>query len=184
MLILNKELNPSANYSFQTSPSGRTEPMPVKQFLRGDLINEELVAVHSSLDDKSSVIWTTYNGWDIEAYKGILEGFISFIDASQEVNPEFIDCALQDELSISEAVESWFNGTELAVDIEHHLRGTSGLIDVDIQGVGSVRRVVLSMDIAKGDMFNVYYGESAKGGGTWNTDLKTSLTEFFFLEAA
>lgn len=184
MLILNKELNPSANYCFQTSSSGRTEPMPVKQFLNSDLADEELVAVHSPLGGKSNVIWSTFNGWDAEAYKGILEGFISLIDVTQEVNPEFIDCALQDELSISEAVESWFNGSELAVEIEHHLEGSSGLIDVDIQGVGSVRRVVLSMDIAKGDMFNVYYGESAKGGGTWNTDLKTSLKEFFFLEAA
>lgn len=184
MILLNKELNPSENYCFQTTDSGRTEPMTVKHFLSGELINEELVAVHSGSGDKSCVIWSTHNGWDIEAYKSILEGFISLIDATQEVNPEFIDCALQDELSISEAVESWFSGSDLCISIEHHAGGSSGLIDIDIQGVGSVRRVVLPMNITKGDMFNIYYGDSSKAGGTWNNDLKTTLTEFFGVEAA
>lgn len=184
MILLNKELNPSENYCFQTTDSGRTKPMLVKQFLGSELISEELVAVYSVLGDEISELWSTCNGWDVEAYKNTLESFIYFIDATQEVNSEFIDCAMQDELSITEAAKSWFDDSGLAVEIEHHAGGSSGLIDIDIQGVGSVRRVVLPMNITKGDMFNIYYGDSSKAGGTWNNDLKTTLTEFFGVEAA
>ncbi len=184
MITITKDLNPSKEYSFQTSPSGRTLPMTVKQFLNCSHAEEELITVDDGFGEDSKRVWSTYDGWDIQAFSDLVCGFVEFIDKSQEVNPEFIECAFEDELSVAEAVESWFSGSELAVEVMHHSEGTSGLLDIDIQGVDTVRRVVLRMDIKKRDMFNIYYGESSKGGGTWDTDLVTTLNNYFQSKAA
>jgi hypothetical protein len=104
---------------------------------------------------------------------------VALIDSSQTVNVEFIECAISDELSALEAASSWFEGTEFLVDFTMHLSGDSGLLDIEFKGIDDVKRVVLSQYIQKGDIFNIYYGDSSKGGGTWNTDLISTLNEYF-----
>jgi hypothetical protein len=184
MFTITKDLNPAKEYSFLTSPSGRTLPMTVKQLLNCNHANEEIMTVDDGFGSDSNRIWSAYNDWDAQAYSDLVCEFITLIDKSQDVNPEFIDNAIGDELSVSEAVTSWFENSELSVEIEHHAGGTSGLLDIDIQGIETVRRVVLGMDIKKTDMFNIYYGESSKGGGTWDKDLVTTLRKYFQSEAA
>ena len=163
MCVLSKDLNPAKEYSFQSSPSGRTLPMTVKQFLNCSHANEELITVYDGFGPDSNRVWSTYDGWTVQTYADLVRDFVEFIDSKQDVNSEFIDCAINDKLSVSEAVASWFDGTTLSVEIMHHSEGSSGLLDIDIEGISSVRRVVLRMDIKKGDMFNIYYGESSKG---------------------
>jgi hypothetical protein len=184
MISITKDLNPVKEYSFQTSPNGRTLPMTVKQFLNCSHALEELITVDDGFGSDSKRIWSTYDGWNIQAYSELVCGFVAFIDKTQDVNPEFIDSAIGDDLSVSEAVRSWFSGSDISVEIEHHAVGTSGLLDIDIQGIDTVRRVVLGMDVKKRDMFNIYYCESSKGGGIWDKDLVTSLKNYFQSEAA
>ena len=184
MITITKDLNPVKEYSFQTSPSGRTLPMTVKQFINCRHAKEELITVDDGFGPDSKRVWSTYIGWNTQAYSDLVCGFVAFIDKTQDVNSEFIDSAIEDELSVSEAVRSWFSGSDISVEIEHHLAGTSGLLDIDIQGIDTVRRVVLGMDIKKRDMFNIYYGESSKGGGAWDKDLVTTLKNYFQSEAA
>lgn len=183
-LLPQKDLDPTQEYSFQTSPSGRTLPMTVKQFLNCKHATEELISVDNGIGPDSKRIWSTYDGWNAQSYADLVNAFVGLIDKEQKVTPEFIDCAIDDGLTISDAVSSWFVGSELAVEIEYHANGTTGLVDIDIQGVKSLRRVVLRMDITKGDMFNIYYGESSKGGGTWCTDLRTTLENYFQTKVA
>lgn len=184
MITITKDLNPSKEYSFQTSPSGRTLPMTVRQFLNCSHAKEELITVDNGFGADSKRIWSKYDEWDVQAYADLVCDFVAFIDKTQDVNHEFIDSAIGDELSVHEAVNSWFNGSELSVEIEHHAIGTTGFLDIDIEGISTVRRVVLGMNVKKNDMFNIYYGESTKGGGTWDTDLVTTLRSYFGVEAA
>lgn len=184
MFSLIKNLHPGKEYSFQTSPSGRSLPMKVKEFLASKYASEEVITVDDGIGPESKRIWSTYDGWNVEAFAQLVFMFVLFIDKQQKVNPEFIDCAIRDRLSVLDAVGTWFHGTEISVEIMHHLEGSSGLLDIDIAGIDSVRRVVLSMDITKGDMFNIYYGDSSKGGGTWNTDLVTTLRNYFQAQVA
>lgn len=44
---------------------------------------------------------------------------------------------------------------------------TNGFHDFDVTGAGSIRRVTVRDDVKRGDVFNVYYGESSKGGAKW-----------------
>lgn len=179
MITLDKDLNPSKLYSFQTELSSKTPPMRVKEFLDSSFAPEKLIAVNSVDSIASNTIWSIYDGWNACEFAALVSQFVSFIDSTQEINPEFIDNAILDELPVNEAVSSWFLGSDLSIEISHHLSGASGLIDIDFQGVGSTRRVVLSMDVKRGDMFNIYYGKSSKGGGVWEIDLKTSIANYF-----
>lgn len=179
MFSLIKNLHPGKQYSFQTSPSGRSLPMTVKEFIASKYASEEVITVDDGIGSDSTRIWSTYDGWDVKAFGQLVCMFVLFIDKQQKVNSDFIDCAIGDGLNVLDAVGTWFQGTELSVEIMHHLDGSSGLLDIDIAGIDSVRRVVLSMDIKKGDMFNIYYGDSSKGGGSWNNDLVTTLRHYF-----
>lgn len=175
-----KNLHPSKKYSFQTSPSGRTLPITVKQFLNCSHASEEIITVDDGFGCEAERVWSTYDGWNVGAYAKLVADFVAFIDKSQKVGSDFIDAAIHDELTVAEATQTWFEGSEISIyEIVHHANGTSGLIDIDIEGINTTRRVVLSMSIKKNDMFNIYYDESSKGGGTWDTDLVTTLNNYF-----
>lgn len=179
MFLLTENLHPAQQYSFQTSPSGRSLPISVKQFLASKLAAEQLITVDDGIGADSTRIWSTYDGWNVNSFAKMVQSFVEFIDKKQKINPEFVDCVIRDRLTVLEAVSTWFLGTDISVLIVHHLEGSSGLLDIDIEGIHSVRRVVLPMDIKADDMFNVYYGESSKGGATWKTDLVTTLNNYF-----
>lgn len=110
MLTISKDLPKNKEYSFQTTGSGRTLPMTVEQFLNSSHAKEKLVTVNECSGPESKCIWSTHNGWDEQAYSDLVCEFVSLIDKTQDVNPEFIDSAIQDGLSVSEAVDSWFSG--------------------------------------------------------------------------
>ena len=178
-LNITKNLNPSKNYSFQTFPSGRTLPMTVGQFANCSHAKEEIITVGHGIGKNK--VWSVYEGWEPNEYANLVIDLVALIDKTQDVtaNPEFIDTALDDELTVFDAVSSWFEGTKVSVKIEQHAKGSTGLIDIDIKGVHSVRRVVLDMNIKTGDIFNFYHGESSKGGAFWKGDLLETLNSFF-----
>ena len=153
--------------------------MTVKQFLSCRQGKEELITIDGGIGPCSVKIWSTYDGWYANSFAKLVTGFIQIIDQTQEVNPEFIDCALNDKLSVLESVSSWFVGTSVSVNVMHHAEGESGLIDVSIEGVSSVRRAVFDMAIQNGEHFNVYYGDSSKGSASWHLDLISSLRAYF-----
>lgn len=153
--------------------------MTVSQFIDTPFAAEELITVDSGIGHDSIRLWSTYEGWCAQAFGEHVRDVISFVDKSQDVADEFIDSAIKDGLSVFDAVSTYFEGTTLLVNVELHVNGETGLLDIDIEGIDSVRRVKLPMGIKQGDMFNVYYAESSKGGGTWDTDLVTTLNNFF-----
>jgi hypothetical protein len=180
MISIIKDLNPTKEYSFRTSPSGWTSPMTVKQLLMSSREQEIIIMISEGTGLGAKNVWSLCDGWYANLFSELVSGFVTLIDREQTVNPEFIDSALNDDLSVSAAVASWFEGSEISVEVEHHAQGHTGLMDIDIKGIGSSRRAVLNMNrMKKGEMFNVYYGESSKGGAFWDKDLVTTLKGFF-----
>lgn len=171
-------LDPSKNYSFLTSLSGRSYPCTVKQFMESKYINEHLVSISEGFGPDSIHVWSTYSGWNVDAFSALVKSFVSLIDKTEKVNPEFIDCVTEEGISVLQAVFNWFHGTEISVEVTQHADGISGLLDVEIEGIGTVRRAVLGMNIKNGDMFNVYYGENSKGAAIWKGDLVSSLSAY------
>lgn len=177
-------INPRKSYSFQTSPSGRCLPCTVKEFLKSPFAKEELISIDEGIGPDSMPVWSTYDGWHAERYVSLVRDFILFIDKTQIVNNEFLAVCIRDQRSVLEAVSIWFEGSELSVEVSHHAQGETGLLDISIEGIGSIRRVVLPIDIQERDMFNVYYDENSKGGGVWSKDLVNTLSDFVQAEAA
>lgn len=178
MLYVAKDLDPTASYIFQSNKFFSPEPMKVMEYFSRNPFIDKLQMVHVVTDQGRELVWSAKDGWSAQPFADLVCWYIRLIDASQEVNPEFIDQAIQDNLSVHQAVESWFDGTDISVAVEHHASGSSGMIDVDIEGVGSSRRAVFRADIGQGELFNFYYGSSSKGGATWSKDLKTSLHNY------
>jgi len=116
---------------------------------------------------------------NIELYATNVTKLINLLNHNVNVNPEFIDQAFEDGLTTVEAVTSWFSDEEIKFDVTHHLGNTDfKLVDVYINGLGSIKRVVFNTEITKGDLFNVYYCESSKGGAIFTKDIITTLKLF------
>ena len=175
MISLYKDLNPLRKYAFQVSGLLKESSGTAKTVVSSGLLSEDVIKVERVNGDVIARVWSFEQGWNIEEYTKHVCEFVALIDGSQEVSPEFIECALHDGLGVADAVNSWFKETPISVQIEHHLSGFSGLLDIDIGGIGDIHRVVLPMDIQEGDVFNVYHGKSSKSGGVWSGDLVTSL---------
>ncbi|MEI8659378.1 hypothetical protein [Vibrio sp. Hal054] len=187
MFMINRNLHPSVRYSFQTETSGSTKPMLVSEFLSLPQSKEKLIAVFDASKQVSTHVWSVLKGWNPNAYSDLVCKFVGFIDKQSRIseNSGFIDAAIDDEITVMDAVYSWFCDEPVKVSqFSLYLDGTRELVDVDLEGLGSIRRVVLPMNIKRGDMFNVYYGESSKGGAFWEGDLITTLTTFLEKQAA
>lgn len=50
--------------------------------------------------------------------------------------------------------------------------------DYDIEGLSTIHRAKPIHNMAVGEYFNVYYGESSKNGAKWLGDLESSLRQF------
>lgn len=179
MLDLSDNLDPSCEYSFQTSVTGRSLPMTVAQFLSSSKAKEQLITVDSGVGPDSVRIWSKYDGWSAHAYHQLVSRFVRLIDSSAEVCAHFIDQAIDDSLSVTEAVSSFFAQTETPATFGLHAGGSTGYLDIDIEMSGVRARVVFSPNIKQGEIFNVYYGESSKGGAVWAGDLIKSLQVYF-----
>ncbi|MBO1897768.1 hypothetical protein HNW13_018680 [Shewanella sp. BF02_Schw] len=114
-----------------------------------------------------------------QKYYDRVHNLITLFDSHAEVPPEYTDRALEDGLSVFDAVNDWFSDEVIKFELSHHLSDVnSRLVDIDVTGIGTIRRIVISMDIKQGDLFNVYYSESSKGGALFNTDIMTTLLSF------
>jgi hypothetical protein len=132
-------------------------------------IGSVVTSVH---DGKGNEVWSTVNGWSEAGYHDAVSSLISFIGSKEIVSAEFTDQALSDGLDVFAAVNSYFADSETAITVNPHLQT---LIDIDIEGKGSIHRAKLSRFIKAGETFNVYYGQSGKTGGTWTGDLLSSI---------
>jgi hypothetical protein len=108
-------------------------------------------------------------------YTQLVTPLIHLIDSTQELNRGVIQYALDNGQSLFQFVNDWFQDDSVQVDVKTRL---DGMLDIDVKGVGTVRRVVIHPSIKDGDMFNVYYGESSKGAAVWDTDLVITLRAF------
>tara|TARA_R110002033_G_scaffold135713_6_gene175454 strand:+ start:14701 stop:15087 length:387 start_codon:yes stop_codon:yes gene_type:complete len=114
-----------------------------------------------------------------QEYYDRVDKLITLFDSQAKVPPEYTERALEDGLTVFDAVDDWFSDELIKFELSHHLSDVnSRLVDIDVTGVGTIRRIVISMDIKQGDLFNVYYSESSKGGALFNTDIMTTLLSF------
>jgi hypothetical protein len=140
---------------------------------------EELLSVNSETESYSTNVWSKKDCWYANSFFSLFNDALVLIDKEQVVIPAFIDSALSDCMGVADAVNSLFSGTDIFIGVKHHADGITGLVDIDIKGIGSVSRVVIDVNIKRGDMFNVYFDEDSKGGAFWDNDLVTSLSNFF-----
>lgn len=54
----------------------------------------------------------------------------------------------------------------------------NGILDFDIVGAYPLKRVKLPLNTQKGDVINIYYGDSSKSGIQWRGTLKKSVSAF------
>lgn len=182
MFELHKNLSPSKKYSFQTAVSGRTLPMSLKAFLSSAAAKERLITVDSWFGPDSVRIWSTYEGWDADCYGALIKDFVSLVDGQVKILPEFIAQAMAEDLSVCQAVDGFFSDTDSIVSCSLHTDGLTGFLDVSIERADAefgVARAVFPANIAKGEQFNLYYGQSSKGGAVWIGDLKRSVKSYF-----
>jgi hypothetical protein len=155
---------------------------PRKKIVKIELVNnpfgeeEWLLSTMAQLgvDMVFSDVWTIENGWDIDAYASLIHYYAGLFDSSKEIYLEFIEQALDDELSIFDAVSSYFSDEPVTVVVE---QDDSALVQFYISGYKSVRRVSLSYPIADGEHYNCYYGQSGKCGLQFHGDIIQSLTK-------
>lgn len=119
-----------------------------------------------------------------DAYAAEVQRIMALLDQRQQINPEFISTAYDDGLDVFQAISDWFSDEPIAFKPSLHISGQSRLLDVTVQGIGTIRRAVFSQDIEATDPFNTYYGDSSKGGAWWRGDLTLSLRSFMdFIDA-
>lgn len=181
MFELHKNLNPSAQYSFQTSRYGRMLPMDLKTFYSSVAATDSVITVDTGIGPDSVRVWSTYEGWNIDCYGALIKDFVSLVDGKAKVPPEFINQALTGGLSVCQAVNRFFCDIDLLFSFSFslHADGATGMLDVDVGRGGEVSRAVFPANIAKGEQFNLYYGESSKGGAVWAGDVKRSVNAYF-----
>tara|TARA_Y100001936_G_C16055107_1_gene660438 strand:+ start:918 stop:1490 length:573 start_codon:yes stop_codon:yes gene_type:complete len=177
MCELLHSLNPLKRYAFHT-PEGKSHPMLVKEFKK-QYGNVDIYAIELANGKTMSEVWDVQTSWEPDAYATLVRDFIRFIDCSQKPGDTFIINCMEKGLSPAGAVTAWFESSPINVVIEHHLGADSGLLDIDITGIDTVRRIVLPMDAKDSDLFNIYYDVSRKGGCLWKRDVITTLRSFF-----
>jgi hypothetical protein len=170
--VLN-DLQQAKSYLFTTNKTLRTEAAP--HIFRDDLQDDEAllcIEAKGTHPMDISVVWTQANGWKEDAYSELVTDLIGFIDASQDVQAEFINQSQTDGIGVLNAVNSWFSDENTPVFIAPHL---CGMLDIDVSGLEPVRRVVLMQEANVDNRFNVYYASSSKCGADFNTDVLSTL---------
>lgn len=176
------QLNQASEYIFHSVPGGESKSMKPTDFLKShDHDGEECKLTMVLQERKNGVesVWSLSDGWALKPYKTLVERLIKLVHKEAEIPKEFIEFTHSSNLSPYDSASCYFADYSVNVEFMPHSEGSTGLLDFDISGIDSVRRVVFSSDIKKGDMFNIYFGESSKGGAFWNTDLLTTISDFF-----
>lgn len=75
------------------------------------------------------------------------------------------------------------NNEDAALNLEL-VTSEHGFHDYDVVGHPALRRACVPLDIRKGELFNVYHGESSKSGAKWLGNLKLSLEAWLSTQAA
>jgi hypothetical protein len=118
---------------------------------------------------KGGVIWSLSEGWSENEYHQLVSRFVSIINESDGVHSEFTDLALEDGLSVMEAVNSWRKGEGLfGVAIKNNLPNK---LVVELDGHPRVSKLILSANVSntnnaceiyfdKGDRANIPFVNS------------------------
>lgn len=181
MIEIAKDLDPCRAYSFQTDPSGRTFPMTVKEFLGSKFGGEKIITVDDGFGPDSNRVWSTYEGWSEKHYISLVRSFIELIDSGSEVTNEFICQSMKDGLGVQQTVTKWFFGTEIYVEISHFQSNASDkeTLKVIIQGVGSVRFVIMPMHMQPNSQVFINHGLDQRDYPVWEGDLLRTINGFF-----
>jgi hypothetical protein len=181
-------LLPGTQYNFHTKSGQVTNAVLPHVYLEMFKESDPLDMITIDTGGEEKTAWLSNNTmgeWNEDIYANIVFSIIGLIDisfdAENATNDEFIPQAINDALTPIEAVNSWLSdaldGTKIIVSrhvkdmLDIELTSTSGQLSV-------MRRVVIDQKPNKGDMFNVYYGDSSKGGAIFNRDILTSVTNF------
>lgn len=114
-------------------------------------------------------MWSSENGWQEAQYALLAQHFAQMICSDCELTSEFIVQCISDDLDVIEAVNSWFDDS----DIELH-DNRFGFIDFTVR-YDVVRRVCLSPMPKNGEYFNFHYGEDSKSSMKWVGDVELSI---------
>jgi hypothetical protein len=101
-------LDKSKEYVFETAALREHLPCKPECFLFSVQANQPVISISLVVDSKTRQVWSTKDGWDKSYYAELMSLFASMIDKSVTVNPEFITQALNDQLTVIQAVNSWF----------------------------------------------------------------------------
>lgn len=170
-------LVPSQTYSFQTSPGGRTLPCLPAEFVKSAQYKESLISIDDGIGEQSTRIWAVYEGYGEKAYAHLVTSLFRFLTGKALKDDALVNLGYLSQQSIYHTVSECCKkmiGVDIALSA--HI---DGLIDVTVNDFGGIRRAVIARTIKKGDIFNVYHGQSSKNGGDWGGNLIDSLITFW-----
>ena len=122
-------LKQDREYTFLLERTGETKSMTPRAFLMSRKAHETIVVIEEVNGSDITSVWCNVNGWDEEAYSQLVNEFLSLISKKLVATSEFIDTALNDELNVTQAVNSYLLDETPFVQIH---RNMYGYIDLNI----------------------------------------------------
>lgn len=186
-----QSLLPNTQYTFSTISGAVTKFVYPHVYLEMFSDDDELRQVTMVEDSQEIPVWDSngianWGRWNEDVYSKIVFDILDLLDkdldAYNATGDDFITQAVEDGLHPIDAVNSWLSdaypGAKITVS-----RHVKDMLDIDFTFSGGelspLRRIVIDQSPRKGDIFNVYYAESSKGGATFDTDILTSVKSYF-----
>lgn len=183
-----KNLIPNQLYSFYTAGGNISKSVTPHVYLEMLNTSDRLSKINIVLKDKETTVWQRNDGieeWDADFYSNVVFSVLDLIDkhfnAEDVTNEHFIIQAIEDGLTPIEAVNSWLSNAlpNTTIVVSRHIKD---MLDIELTAVAGelskMRRVVIEQAPSKGDVFNVYYGESSKGGAVFDRDVLKSVGNY------
>lgn len=180
-----QSLLPNHLYDFHTA--GGLVTKSVLPYVYSEIFNSA-DPLEKITDDTGVTLWESNNGmgdWDVDHYSSIVFSIIDLIDkkfdAENKTNEQFIPQAIDDCLTPLEAVNSWLLDAlpNTKIIVSRHIKD---MLDIELTavagGLSEMRRVVIDQSPKKGDVFNVYYANSSKGGAVFDLDVLGSVADY------
>lgn len=183
-----KNLIPNQLYSFYTAGGNISKSVTPHVYLEMLNTSDRLRKINIVLKDKETTVWQRNGGveeWDTDFYSNVVFSILDLINkhfnAENVTNEQFITQAIEDGLTPIDAVNSWLSNTlpNTKIVVSRHIKD---MLDIELTAVSgelsNMRRVVIEQAPSNGDVFNVYYGETSKGGAVFDRDVFKSVTNY------
>lgn len=186
--LIIKSLLPNHQYNFHTKSGRVTNAVFPHVYLEMFDESEQLDMITIDTDGKEKTAWLSDNvmgEWNEDIYANIVFNIIDLIDknfdAENRTNDAFIPQAINDALTPIEAVNSWLSDAlpNTKIVVSRHVKD---MLDIELTSAAGhlsvMRRVVIDQQPNKGDVFNLYYGDSSKGGAVFDRDILNSVANY------